>query len=159
MAAEARNKTIAKNRGVRIKRKRKAMVEKAKKRKKQLLKYKKEADAKALLKHPIRRSSDLRGTKKTWKAGAALHCRIDCLERLYTRSPPLPLSFGNRDDWLRFRNSWAKIAAERYKEKTGLTFMHGINECLEQLGGYYAGKTDFNKGSYRDEGGLSCLVE
>ena len=160
LAAEARDKNIKKNRGVRMKKLRKAKVEKAKKRKKELSKFKKEADAKALLKHPIRRSSDLLGTKKTFKAVAALHARIDCLERLYVRSPPLPLSFGGRDAWVRFRNSWAKIAAEKYGEKTGLTFMHGINDCLEQLGGYYAGKTDINKGaSYRDAGDLECLVE
>ena len=159
LAAEARDKNIAENRTLRMKKKRAGMVEKAKKRKKQLLKYKKEADDEALLKHPLRRSSDLCGTKKTWTAGAALRARIDLLERLYRRSPPLPLSFGNHADWLRFRNSWAKIAAEKYKEKTGLTFMHGINDCLEQLGGYYAGKTDFNKGSYRDGGDHICLVE
>ena len=160
LAAEVRDKNIKKNRGVRMKKLRKAKVEKAKKRKKELLKFKKEADAKALLKHPIRRSSDLLGTKKTFKAVAALHARIDCLERLYVRSPPLPLSLAGRDAWVRFRNSWAKIAAEKYGEKTGLTFMHGINDCLEQLGGYYAGKTDSNKGaSYRDAGDLECLVE
>ena len=109
------------------------MIEKAKKRKKLILKYKKEADDEALLKHPLRRSSALCGTKKTYTGGKALRARVDLLERLYRRSPQLPLSFGGKDGWLRFRNSWAKIAGEKYKEQTGLTFTKGINECLEQL--------------------------
>ena len=95
--------------------------------------------------------SALCGTKKTWKGAKALRARVDLLERLYRRSPPLPLSFGGRDEWLRFRNSWAKVAGEKYKEQTGLCFTKGINDCLEQLCCYYAGKTDFNQGSYRDE--------
>ena len=37
-----------------------------------------------------------------------------------------------------------------------MSFTKGINECLEQLCCYYAGKTDFNKGSYRDEDDHLC---
>ena len=161
LAAEARPKNIAANRNIRMKKQRAALVEKARKSKKLLLKYKKAADDEALLKHPIRRSSALCGTLKTWKSGKALKDRIDLLERLYRRAPPLPLTFGGRDDWVCFRNSWAKVAGERYGKQTGLVFTKRINECLGQLCCYYAGPTDYNKdkGSHRNEDDRLCGVD
>ena len=103
--------------------------------------------------------SALCGTKKTWKGAKALRARVNLLERLYRRSPRLPLSFGGQDEWLRFGNSWAKIAGEKHKEKTGWYFTKGINDCLEQRCCYYAGKTGFNQGSYRDEDDHLCWVD
>ena len=145
---------------IRKKKERAAWVTKAQKRKKLLQKWKKAADDEALLKHPIRRCSKLCGTLKTWKSGKALRHRIDTLERLKLRAPPLPLSFGGPAEWERFRNSWAKVAGEKYGKQTGLNFVKGINDCLEQLMCYYAGPSDFNKGKvHRDAADLACGVE
>ena len=101
------------------------------------------------------------GTIKTWKSGQALKHRTDLLERLYRRAAPLSLSFGGYADWVRFKNSWANVAGERYGKQTGLVFVKGINECLEQLCCYYAGPTDYNKGkgSHRNADDHLCGVD
>jgi len=158
--AETRAKNIAENRNSRKKKERAAAVVRAQKRKKLLLKWKKEADEKELLNYPFQRSSEACGTLKTWKSLKARSARINLLERLRLRSPPLPPSFGGLAEWERFRNCWAKVAAEKYKWQVGLVFVKGINECLRQLDCYYAGESEFNKGKHwRKENDLRCDVE
>ena len=90
-------------------------------------------------------TSDMCGTKIYFKSHKQRKCRINLLERLRLRSPKLSPQL--LDSWPRFVRSWSSIAAEKYGEKTGHTFVAEINDVLEALKCHYNGKTPFNKGS------------
>ena len=78
-----------------------------------------------------------------------LRSRIDCLERLKVRSPPLP--FDLEMDWNHIRTSYAgaKKLREVYKLKhfatVGYSFIDEINGVLEKLVEHYSGPSRYNK--------------
>jgi hypothetical protein len=73
-----------------------------------------------------------------------LQARVNCLERLQLRSPPL--SFAQRARWTAIRDGYARRLAKVHKEKTvGVVFIGKINGVLKALGDKYKGESKFNK--------------
>lgn len=70
--------------------------------------------------------------------------RVDCLERLKLRCPPLP--FAARVRWADVRDAYSRRMAKMYKEKSvGPAFIDKINHVLKKLGEHYQGISKFNK--------------
>jgi hypothetical protein len=153
-AAVAKKKQEANGKKARTARRIKKVLQMAankKKKAKLLLKLDKEMREELMMGYQRKITSEMCGAKKNFKGPAARKCRINLLERLRLRSPKLPVEL--QDSWTRFVRSWSSIAAEKYGEMTGHTFVTEINEVLKALKCYYNGKTSFNKGS-RIEGKL-----
>jgi hypothetical protein len=72
-----------------------------------------------------------------------MKARIQVLDRLQLRSPPLPLPL--LVVWPRRRDAYAKRVAEKNKERTGKVFLDRINGVLKDLGKFYDGPTPYNK--------------
>jgi hypothetical protein len=73
-----------------------------------------------------------------------LKARVNALERLKLRSPPLP--FAERIRWEAVRDVYAKWLAKKFKEKSvGPAFVNKLNEVLKGLGCHYKGNSKFNK--------------
>jgi hypothetical protein len=72
-----------------------------------------------------------------------LKARINCLERLRLRAPPLP--FATEMLWANRRNAYAKRIQEIHGKHAGATFLNRVNLCLKELGIHYRGETEFNK--------------
>jgi hypothetical protein len=70
--------------------------------------------------------------------------RVDCLERLKLRCPPLV--FAARVRWPEVRDAYARRIAKTHKDKSvGPAFLNKINDVLKELGEHYQGATKFNK--------------
>ena len=123
----------------------KQKVKNRKRKAKELLKLEKERNEELMKDYQRIITSEMCGGKNNFKSTAARMCRINLLERLRLRSPKLPVDLA--DSWTRFVRSWSSIAAEKYGEMTGHTFVTEINEVLKALKCHYNGKTPFNKGS------------
>ena len=121
------------------------MVANKQKKEKLLLKLDKEMKEELLMGIQREITGEMCDHKKNYKGYKARKCRENLLERLRLRSPTLPLDL--EDSWSRFKRTWCKIAEEKYKEKTGHTFVTEVNEVLEALACWYNGKPPFNKGS------------
>ena len=72
-----------------------------------------------------------------------LKARINCLERLRLRAPPLP--FAVEVLWVNRRNAYAKRIQDIHKKHVGVVFLTRVNECLQALGIHYRGLTEYNK--------------
>jgi hypothetical protein len=73
-----------------------------------------------------------------------LKARVDTLERLKMRSPPL--TWPERVRWGAVRDGYSKRLAKLHKDKTvGLVFISKINDVLKGLGCHYKGNSKFNK--------------
>jgi hypothetical protein len=72
-----------------------------------------------------------------------LKARINCLERLRLRAPPLP--FAVEVLWTNRRNAYAKRIQDIHKKHVGVVFLDRVNLCLQQLGIHYQGVTQYNK--------------
>ena len=100
-------------------------------------------------------SAEQCGQGKNWKSRAAKAHRLDCLNRLKLRSPPLSLAM--EAVWPSRRDAYATCVAERHKEATGVEFIRKINNLLKDLGKHYGGPTKYNSAANMHEGTIDAF--
>ena len=68
------------------------------------------------------------------RANTYLQARIDCLDRLRLRSPPLPDLWSVR--WPDLRHDYAIHIGRKFGKSTGVEFITRINNVLKSLGSH-----------------------
>ena len=80
--------------------------------------------------------------------GKYLQARIDCLDRLRLRSPPLPDLWSVR--WPDLRRDYAIYIGRKFGNSTGLQFITRINDVIKSLGSHFTNAAPGEKGGDKD---------